>query len=53
MDVLNSQQCNAVKTFLHLCGVMKDNNNAFIPKKQMLHSTIPNAMKITGTAETE
>jgi Cdc6-like AAA superfamily ATPase len=35
-----------------MCGVMKDENNQFLPKKQMQNSTIPNAMIITGTAGT-
>ena len=52
LDGLQRQQKNAVITFLHLCGVMKDTNNQFIPKKQMQNSTIPNSMIITGTAGT-
>ena len=52
LDDLQRQQKNAVMTFLHLCGVMKDENNQFIPKKQMQNSTIPNGMIITGTAGT-
>lgn len=52
LDGLKSQQKNAVITFLHLCGVMKDANNQFLPQKRMPNSTIPNAMIITGTAGT-
>ena len=52
LDGLQRQQKNAVIAFLHICGVMKDLNNQFIPKKQMQNSTIPNAMIITGTAGT-
>ena len=52
LNGLKNQQKNAVKSFLHICGVMKDENNAFLPKKCMPHSSIPNAMIITGTAGT-
>ena len=34
LDGLQRQQKNAVITFLHLCGVMKDTNNQFIPKSK-------------------
>jgi AAA domain len=49
---LKNQQKNAANAFLHLCGVMKDVNNNFIPSKRFEDSFIPNAMIITGTAGT-
>ena len=52
LNGLKSQQKNAVINFLHICGVMKDEYNQFLPKKYMPNSSIPNAMIITGTAGT-
>ena len=49
---LQSQQQLCVKTFLHLCGLMKNENGEFIEEKRDLDSSVPNGMIIVGTAGT-
>jgi hypothetical protein len=49
---LQSQQQLCVKTFLHICGLMKNENGIFIEEKRDLESSVPNGMIIVGTAGT-
>lgn len=49
---LQSQQQLCVKTFLHICGLMKNENGIFIEEKRDLESSVPNGMIIIGTAGT-
>ena len=49
---LQTQQQLCVKTFLNICGLMKDDNGIFLEKKVDNNSTTPNGMIIIGTAGT-
>ena len=49
---LQTQQQLCVKTFLHICGLMKDENGIFLERRIDDNSTVPNGMIIIGTAGT-
>lgn len=52
INVLQNQKQMCVKTFLHICGLMKIENGQFSEKRRDPDPNVPDGMIIVGTAGT-